>query len=242
MTLGLNEGNIGRLQLEITNYCNAFCSQCERNYMIELQNETPEERKEFTIDYDVTLNNSYLSIEDIKKTFLPDRWKHLDEIVLCGNVDEPVINPDVIEIIKYFYHLDNKEKDIWVHVNGGSRNESFWSELGELSKELNNRLTVIFGIDGDEETNHLYRKNVDWKTLQKNWRAYISAGGKAGWQFIVFKWNQHQIDDIKKLSESEGFERFGIIKSTRNREVDNEIDEIVLPEGYKTVKERDKLL
>ena len=43
------------------------------------------------------------------------------------------------------------------------------------------------------------------------------------------------IDDIKKLSESEGFERFGIIKSTRNREVDNEIDEIVLPEGYETL-------
>jgi hypothetical protein len=137
----------------------------------------------------------------------------LDEIVLCGNVDEPVINPDVIEIIKYFYYLDNKEKDIWVHVNGGSRSESFWSELGKLSKELNNRLVVVFGIDGDEETNHLYRKNVNWKTLQKNWRAYISSGGRAGWQFIVFKWNQHQIADIKKLSEAEKFERLDNYKS-----------------------------
>jgi hypothetical protein len=203
--------------------------------MITLQNETSEERRDFTLDYDIELNNTYLSIADIKKTFLPNKWTHLDEIVLCGNVDEPVINPDVIEIIKYFYHLDNKEKDIWVHVNGGSRSESFWSELGELSKELNNRLTVVFGIDGDEETNHLYRKNVDWKTLQKNWRAYISAGGRAAWQFIVFKWNQHQIDDIKKLSESEGFERFGIIKSFRNKDADNEIDEIVLPEGYERI-------
>jgi len=203
--------------------------------MIELQNETPEERKEFTIDYDIELNNTYLSIADIKKTFLPNKWTHLDEIVLCGNVDEPVINPDVIEIIKYFYHLDNKDKDIWVHVNGGSRNESFWSELGELSKELNNRLTVVFGIDGDEETNHLYRKNVDWKTLQKNWRAYISSGGRAGWQFIVFKWNQHQIADIKKLSEAEKFERFVIIKSFRNTNPENEIDEIVLPSGYEGV-------
>ena len=229
------EGNIGRLQLEITNYCNAFCSQCERNYMIELQNETSEEIKEFTIDYDIELNNTFLSIEDIKKTFLPNKWTHLDEIVLCGNVDEPVINPDVIEIIKYFYYLDNKEKDIWVHVNGGSRSESFWSELGELSKELNNRLTVVFGIDGDEETNHLYRRNVDWKTLQKNWRAYISSGGRAGWQFIVFKWNQHQIADIKKLSEAEKFERFVVIKSFRNTNPENEIDEIVLPSGYEGV-------
>ena len=229
------EGNIGRLQLEITNYCNAFCSQCERNYMIELQNETSEERRDFTLDYDIELNNTFLSIADIKKTFLPNKWTNLDEIVLCGNVDEPVINPDVIEIIKYFYYLDNKEKDIWVHVNGGSRSESFWSELGKLSKELNNRLVVVFGIDGDEETNHLYRKNVNWKTLQKNWRAYISSGGRAGWQFIVFKWNQHQIADIKKLSEAEKFERFVIIKSFRNTNPENEIDEIVLPSGYEGV-------
>ena len=231
-----NEGNIGRLQLEITNYCNAACPQCERNYMIQLQNENDEARREWnTVDYDVELNNTYLSIGDIKKTFLPDRWTHLDEIVFCGNVDEPVINPDVIEIIKHFYHLDNKDKDIWVHVNGGYRNESFWNELGELSKELNNRLTVIFGIDGDEETNHLYRRNVDWKTLQRNWRAYISAGGRAAWQFIIFKWNQHQIDDIKKLSESEGFVRFGIIESFRNDDPNYKIDEIVLPEGYETL-------
>ena len=203
--------------------------------MIELQNQPSEERRKFTLDYDIELNNTYLSIKDIKKTFLPNKWTHLDEIVLCGNVDEPVINPDIIEIIKYFYHLDNKEKDIWVHVNGGSRNESFWRELGELSKELNNRLTVVFGIDGDEETNHLYRRNVDWETLQRNWRAYISAEGRAAWQFIVFKWNQHQINDIKKLSESEGFARFGIIESFRNKDADNEIDEIVLPEGYEPI-------
>jgi hypothetical protein len=203
--------------------------------MIELQNETSEERREFTLDYDIELNNTYLSIADIKKTFLPNKWTHLDEIVLCGNVDEPVINPDVIEIIKYFYHLDNTEKNVYVHVNGGSRNESFWKELGELSKEMNGKLTVVWGIDGDEDTNHLYRKGVVWETLQRNWRAYISAGGRATWQFIVFKWNQHQINDIKKLSESENFVRFGVIKSFRNKDADNEIDEIVLPEGYESI-------
>ena len=231
----MNERNIGRLQLEITNYCNAFCSQCERTYMLELQTEAPEDRKEHTKDYDIRLNNTYLSIADIKRTFLPGKWTHLDEIVLCGNVDEPVVNPDVIEIIKYLYHLDNTEKNVYVHVNGGSRNESFWRELGELSKEMDGKLTVIWGIDGDEDTNHLYRKGVVWETLQRNWRAYISAGGRAAWQFIVFKWNQHQINDIKKLSESENFVRFGVIESFRNKDSDNEIDEIVLPEGYETL-------
>ncbi len=48
---------------------------------------------------------------------------------------------------------------------------------------------------------------------------------------------------LKKLSESEGFARFGVIESSRNTDPNYEIDEIVLPEGYKTVKEeRDKPL
>ena len=71
-----NQHNVGRLQLEITNYCNAFCPQCERSYLLKLQNEKTEERDTFTLDYDVELNNTYLSVADIKKTFLPDRWTH----------------------------------------------------------------------------------------------------------------------------------------------------------------------
>lgn len=51
----------------------------------------------------------------------------------------------------------------------------------------------------------------------------------------MFKWNQHQIADIKKLSEAEKFERFVIIKSFRNTNPENEIDEIVLPSGYEGV-------
>ena len=56
------------------------------------------------------------------------------------------------------------------------------------------------------------------------------------WQFIVFKWNQHQINDIKKLSEVENFDRFVVIKSFRNTDPANEIDEIVLPEGYEGIE------
>ena len=45
----------------------------------------------------------------------------------------------------------------------------------------------------------------------------------------------NDIADIKKLSEAEKFERFVVIKSFRNTNPENEIDEIVLPAGYEGV-------
>ena len=95
---------------------------------------------------------------------------------------------------------------------------------------MDNRLVVIWGIDGLEDTNHLYRVNVEWNRLRENWRAYISAGGRAKWQFIVFNWNQHQLNEVKSYSESENFKGFNLIQSVRGE--DEKITNIEIPENY----------
>ena len=61
---------------------------------------------------------------------------------------------DIIEIIK---HMDTLAPNItmWIATNGGIRSVEFWKELGELSASMDNRLVVIWGIDGLEDTNHL---------------------------------------------------------------------------------------
>ena len=61
--------------------------------------------------------------------------------------------------------------------------------------------TIVFGIDGLEDTNHLYRQGVKWNNLMDRVQTFISEGGKANWQFIPFEHNKHQIHDAKKLSE-----------------------------------------
>lgn len=223
------ESDIGRIQIELTNYCNAACPQCERFHLKELSEQPPEERWKGNTSFDLSLNDTYISLKEIKETFVKGRWKHLDDIHYCGNVDEPVINPDIIEIIK---HMDTLAPNItmWIATNGGTRSVEFWKELGELSASMDNRLVVIWGIDGLEDTNHLYRVNVEWNRLRENWRAYISAGGRAKWQFIVFKWNQHQLNEVKSYSESENFKGFNLIQSARGE--DEKITNIEIPENY----------
>jgi MoaA/NifB/PqqE/SkfB family radical SAM enzyme len=180
---------VGRLQLECTNYCNAACPQCDRAYA----------NKKY-------LNNSYHTLENYKQWLGNYKWDNLELIHFCGNVDEPTINPEIIDIVQWMHTLGNRIKRIDISTNGGTRDASFWKKLGNISKE-HGKLRVIWGIDGLEDTNHIYRKNVSWNTLQSNFKTYIAAGGKAIWQCIIFDHNIHQLKDIKTQVDSEGFER-----------------------------------
>ena len=48
-----------------------------------------------------------------------------------------------------------------------------------------------------------------------NAEAFISAGGKAIWQFIVFKHNEHEMDEAEKLSKQMGFKKIHFMYSER---------------------------
>ena len=49
----------------------------------------------------------------------------------------------------------------------------------------------------------------------ENAEAFISAGGRARWDFIVFKHNQHQVEEAEKLANKMGFKQFRIRKTAR---------------------------
>jgi hypothetical protein len=46
-----------------------------------------------------------------------------------------------------------------------------------------------------------------------NAAAFINAGGWAVWQYIVFPWNSHQIDEAQVLAKHMGFEKFRLRKN-----------------------------
>ena len=44
-----------------------------------------------------------------------------------------------------------------------------------------------FSVDGLEETNHLYRQGVKWEHVERNMKAFINAGGRARWDYLIFQ-------------------------------------------------------
>ena len=117
---------------------------------------------------------------------------------------------DLYEILEYIANT-NPDCCIRLHTNGGMRKPDFWSKLGKLFSTRKKQYwewRVIFSIDGLEDTNHLYRRNVVWQNLMENVKAFIDAGGMAEWDYLIFKHNEHQIDEAKQLSKKLGFKTF----------------------------------
>lgn len=187
---------ITQVHLEITEHCQAACPMCPRMHMGQVN---------------ANLTMSELTLEDCKKIFEPSFLKQLNNIYLCGNYGDPIVAKELLEILRYFRE-QNPTLYLNIHTNGGARNSEWWVELAQI---LNKRGGVVFGVDGLKDTNHLYRKNVNWDILMNSITSFIAAGGIAEWQYIVFDHNQHQVQEAEQLSKDWGFKKFFLVRTNR---------------------------
>ena len=179
--------DIKSIHIEPTQACNAACPQCDRN--INGGKDNP------------YLTNAMLSSADYYEMFPWHFVEQLDSMYMCGNLGDPCVSNYAIEGFRSFRNANPK---IWLgmNTNGGARPDYFWEDLADCG------VVVTFSIDGLEDTNHLYRQHVKWERVMENASAFINRGGCASWDYIVFKHNEHQVEEAKALSERMGFEKF----------------------------------
>jgi MoaA/NifB/PqqE/SkfB family radical SAM enzyme len=84
-----------------------------------------------------------------------------------------------------------------------------------LAKTFGKMGAVIYSVDGLRDTNHIYRQGVVWNNVERSMKAFIAAGGRARWDFLIFEHNQHQVEEAEALSKEMGFERFVAKKTGR---------------------------
>ncbi|AGH96554.1 radical SAM protein [Pseudobdellovibrio exovorus] len=186
---------INQIHIELTNVCNAACPVCLRFY-----------RNSPLLRPDLTLGQ--ITLEKFQQYFPSEILKQCRLALFCGVHGDPSVARDTLEIFQY---IANSSENIIVRMNtnGGARKPEWWYELGKLfASRADKEWHVTFSIDGLQDTNHLYRRKVVWEDLMANATAFISAGGKAYWDFLIFKHNEHQIDEAMQLSKSMGFQEF----------------------------------
>ena len=175
-----------RIHVELSSACNAACPSCPRN-----------------VDGGYTapwLTQRTMSTLDFKLIFDEETLLQIKSILMCGNYGDPIFCSDLPEILAYVSSI-NSTVDITVHTNGGIRSTDWWAKLAVSYQNLR----VVFSIDGLEDTNHIYRRRVKWERVIENAAAFISAGGIAIWEFLIFEHNEHQIEQAQELSEKMGF-------------------------------------
>ena len=192
MYLTYNE--IKKVHIEHTSKCNLLCPQCAR-----------------VVDGKVNPNMPLdeLKLADYKKIFTSNFANQIDRVYWCGNYGDSIASGSWIECAYWLRY--SGVKSMQLYTNGSARTPDWWRGLAKIFNRDYDY--VYFSIDGLEDTNHLYRVNSNFKTIIKNAKAFINAGGNARWDYLVFDHNEHQLEEAYNLAKEIGFKQI-VFKNT----------------------------
>ena len=196
------------LNIDITHRCSLECPNCQRNYHFKRLG-----RKVYGQD---------ISLDDIKK--LARHYKMWD---FCGQLSDPVHHPKFIEILEHLYK--NKIR-VQVHNASSTKSKSWYIKAFKAHPKAK----WIFGIDGLPEQSHLYRVNQDGKKLYDimlEAKKHLLEKKQILWQYIVFKYNEHNIEKAKEMAQRDGI-YFLTIQSSRWRKRDGKDDPLKPSDRY----------
>lgn len=177
-----------KLHLELTNRCVLACPACPRTTWQQITKKP--------------VIKSDLSIDSLWHFLDCESSKQISTLLLCGDYGDCIYYPNLFDFIRRFRHFK-----IDLHTNGSRRDRNFWEELADL---LDQDDEIVFGIDGLESTNHLYRKNADWSSIMLGLDIMTRSKAKVKWQTIVFSFNEQHLTDIKNFALDKGAEFFAM--------------------------------
>ena len=181
---------IQHLDLESSSLCNASCAICNRRYSGGSKVEN--------------LVETYVTLEQFVSWFPVDFIKNLVGMSMCGNYGDSMTNPELLNILRYALSI-NPNLVITMNTNASGRSPEFWTELSELIGPTGQ---IVFSVDGLADTNWIYRRGTYWSKIMMAMENYKKGPGGSEWHFLVFKHNQHQIEEARELAKSLGIDKF----------------------------------
>lgn len=146
------------------------------------------------------------------------KWDHfkavLDELgpyllhIEFSNWGEPLLNPRIFDMVRY-------AKSFGVEVHLSTNFNTFSEEAAE--KLLDSGLDwLVLSIDGaSQETYSRYRVGGDFEKVIANIKTLVAAKKRRGvkkphvsWHFLVFRHNEHEIGQARRLAYSLGVDRY----------------------------------
>lgn len=181
--------NVETLNMELTTRCNLRCPYCSRAIFKEL--------------------GAVIERKDLP----PSCWDNLmidkmKSLILCGIFGDTIFYPHLFEFLKYCFKV-NPFIDIQIHTNGSAHDTNWWKKLSKLMK----RGKIIFALDGLADTHKLYRIGSKFEKVIMNMQTAIDCGCNVYWQFIIFKHNEHQLQEAREMAMKMGCKDFFMKKS-----------------------------
>ena len=181
------------LHIEVTNRCVLGCPACARTTWSNITQ--------------IPLPKADLDLDAFEKFLDCPGGRAITNLSLCGDMGDCIYYPDLFEFIRRF----RNSKTFRLATAGSHQTKEFWTTLASLMTKDD---TIVFGIDGLEDTNHLYRRNSNWSSIMMGLDIMLDSPARVIWQTIIFNFNHDRLDQIREFAEAKGAE-FLPIKSHR---------------------------
>lgn len=181
------------IHIETTNMCTLKCPRCSRT--------------EFIKQFPTRWANTSLNLEHLKQFIDIDLTGK--DIYLCSSYGDTIYYNQLFELVDYFKKAG---ANITISTNGSHRTRSWWEQLNQL---LDHNDEIIFGIDGLPSNFTQYRINADWDSIATGIEVLRTGSVRLTWQYILFSFNENNVDEAKQLSVDMGFHKFILMDSDR---------------------------
>ena len=186
------------IQWEPTSYCNANCLICPRT-----------DKETLLTEPSIVHTQRHSNDDDIQafiNSVSDSRLKSLKTVVYNGNIGDAMMHPNIDKIL---IQIDQQRPSVTqtLHTNGGGPWAEKFEKIGSYISQHNtdSNIYFVFSIDGLEDTNHLYRRNVQWKHILNNAEVLRKHKVNVRWRMNRFDHNAHQVEEARDLAKSWGW-------------------------------------
>jgi hypothetical protein len=120
-------------------------------------------------------------------------------ITFCGQISDPIYHPRFLNLLKI---CDGEKKAVRIATVGSGKSDAWWEEAYSYGVGEN---AWYFGVDGIDEKSELYRVGSKFDDVWKRMKQGRDAGHVIVWQYIIFGYNEHEVDEAIRIAEEENF-------------------------------------
>lgn len=186
---------VREIEFELSTACNAWCPGCSRYHATQ---------KGLMLSPWVNFNQE-IDLKVIENILAEDILSKDAQLQFCGTAGDPLAHTKFLEIVELIKQREPNAR-LDVSTNGGLKHPEYYRKVSE---KMSREDLFKFNVDGLADTNHLYRRKVSWEKIVENAKAFNeSKNCMSQWQFIIFPWNEHQVEEAEQLAYDLGFDSF----------------------------------
>jgi len=146
------------------------------------------------------------SQSQIKRSFdlEPEQFKKILSyydcgLTFCGQISDPIYHKDFLSLLKL---CNGQGKAVRIATVGSGKSDAWWEEAYSYGVGEN---AWYFGVDGIDEKSELYRIGSNFQDVWSRMKQGRDLGHAIVWQYIIFGYNEHEIDRAIEIAKEEDF-------------------------------------